>query len=727
MTYAYFWDIETSKVKCDNGEFMQVTYLSNLLIMDYVTGKIIDSIFHRTLEEFINYIMSIEDEIIIWSHNLDYELTFLLREIGECNGQLKVHKGGNVVGIYSENMQDIILRDKHSPLQIKLDILPNITFRDTYAIFNKSVAMLGEDIGLPKLEYDYSKVRLPWNELTDLDYEYNERDNVIVAKNLFLYMQNNYMKYEDIPLTFTSFVKRKRKEFIIENYGKKAIQRFLFDRNKQYKDFHFFELLLHVFQGGLTTSNINETGKLIDNGVYSVDIKSSYPFQMCTRFFPYFLDECTESFYNTFANNFYKHGDYKGFVGMFRFKNLRVKNRNYLLPISTSLILKGTISNDKVLFNGKLLSASDLFIPCTNVDIDTINLVYNYDEIICEELHVTTKQRRLRQEEISFLLDGFTKKETLTKDTYDYHLAKVVINANYGIKVTAPIKSSFNILDGEIQEIDYMNFNVDDREMIYETFINSQNAFTGTLDIYSDGVFITSYARFMLVEMMVKLVDMGCNVIYSDTDSIKFYMNKASENDVFDFINKVNFKTFKGNKRNKRFTNYKDQFNISQKVMDKICKLGMWEMETVDKYNNPSPIQFFKTFGAKKYGYIKDNKVYTTIAGCNKFYPSQVIHAISEKHKISLKESFDLVFAMGTQFDESASGRKVATMEKRTREEMDLLTYKGRKIGQYGGIILEETTYTLNITLNDSKILNVGSVKDVIIIVSRNGDVRFND
>lgn len=725
--YTYFWDIETSKIICDNGEKMQVTYLSNVLKMNCETGEIVSSIFHRTIEEVVEYFGTLENDVVVWSHNLDYELTFLLRELGESKGKIKYNKNGIVEGIYKENVQDIILRDKHSPLSIKLDLLPNITFRDTYAIFNKGVARLGDEIGLEKLEYNYKKVRLPWDELEELDYKYNERDNIIVAKSLYKYMQDNKISFDDIPLTFTSFVKRKRKEFIIENYGKKAINKFFFDRNEQLQDFNFFELMLKTYQGGLTASNINETGKLIDKGIYSIDIKSSYPFQMCSRFFPFFSQKTTERYVGTIANKFYKLGIFKGFFGTFKFKNIRVKNRNYLLPISSSQLSKGYASSDKVQFNGKLLSANEIVLPCNNVDIDTINLVYNYDEVECLELFATTKQRRLRQEEISFLLSAFHKKETIKdKEDIEYALSKVYINSMYGVKVTTPIKSSYSIEEGEITEIDYFKFNEEEREEIYNNFMNNQSSFGGTIDIFTDGCYITSYARFMLVSMMCKLVDKGCNVVYSDTDSIKFYLNNATEREIMRIIENVNFLTIKDNKRNNRFKTFKEQFNINDCDYDKICRLGIWELETVDDDDNPQPLPYFITFGAKKYGYItSDNKVKTTIAGCNKKYPAIAINNLAERENIPLLDAFKIVLAPGTQFDVTASGRTTAKIEKRTREEMNHFTYKGRRINQYGGIIIEDTTYTLNVSVNDSKILNIDRAEDAIITINIDGVIDY--
>lgn len=719
--FTYFWDIETSKIICDNDEEMQVTYLSNVVTMNYETGDIVNSIFHRTIDEVVEYFNTLPNDVIIWSHNLDYELTFLLRDLGESKGVLKYNRNGIVEGIYDENVQNIILRDKHSPLSIKLDLLPHITFRDTYAIFNKSVARLGEEIGIPKLEYDYKKTRLPWDELEELDYKYNERDNIIVAKSLYKYMQDNKIPFEEIPLTFTSFVKRKRKEFIIENYGKKAINKFYFDRNEQIQDFNFFELILKTYQGGLTASNINETGKLIDKGIYSIDIKSSYPYQMCARFFPFYSEKTTENFTGELANTFYKIGNYKGFFGIFRFKNIRVKNRNYLLPISSSQLSKGYVSSDRVHFNGKLLSASEIIIPCNNIDIDTINLCYKYDEIECLEIFATTKQRRLRQEEISFLLSAFHKKETIKdKEDIEYTLSKVYINSMYGVKVTTPIKSSYNIEDGEISEIDYFKFNEEERQEIYNKFIENQPSFGGSLDIFTDGCYITSYARFMLVSMMTQLVDEGCNVVYSDTDSIKFYLNGQDEDYIFNLINSKNWRTVKDNKKNIRFKTFKEQFNINDEDYNKICNLGIWEIE------NEIPLPYFITFGAKKYGYIThDNKVKTTIAGCNKKYPSIAINNLSKNENIPLVDAFKIVLAPGTQFDTTASGRTTAKVEKRPREEMEHFTYKGRKINQYGGIIIEDTTYTLNVSLNDSKILNINRPTEVIISINIKGEIDY--
>ena len=53
------------------------------------------------------------------------------------------------------------------------------------------------------------------------------------------------------------------------------------------------------------------------------------------------------------------------------------------------------------------------------------------------------------------------------------------------------------------------------------------------------------------------------------------------------------------------------------------------------------------------------------------------------------------------------------------------LEYKGRKIHQFGGIIINDTTYTLNISLNDSKLLRYITDYINVITVSIEGDVKF--
>ena len=450
---TYFWDIETSKITSDEGVTFQVTFLSNVVDYDLTNGQY-TSKFFRTIEDTRKFFKTLE-EGIVFVHNLNYELTFLLRDMEEVEFCKRVDKHGTPYkGVYNELVDDVIFRDKNAPLSIRLTEFPHLTFRDSLAIFNKSVAQLGSDLikrgfNLPKLDYNYDKIRMPWDELEQLDYEYNERDNIIVATSLFLYMRDNKISdVENIPLTFTSAIKNQRKEFILEHYGKKNLLSYHYEQDKQVKDYDFFNLATRVYQGGLTTSCINETNKFIEKDMYSIDIKSSYPYQMCTKRFPCFYSDITEHLKGEGAKEFFDSGKAKYYLGVFNFINLRVKNDKYLLPISTSqlMVYANNVKEQNIkLFNGKVISADNIILPCNNLDMDALKLIYDFDMVICEEIFYTTKQRLLKESEVSFLLHLFNIKENTPKgekDSVDYLQAKQGINGQYGIKVTSPIRST---------------------------------------------------------------------------------------------------------------------------------------------------------------------------------------------------------------------------------------------------------------------------------------------
>lgn len=714
VDYTYFWDIETSTIITDCGHELQITYLSNVVTLECFTGNIIESKFFRTISETIDYFNTLPN-CIVWAHNLDYELTFLLRDL-QPNG-LK----GDPNLMYNREGQEVILRDKNAPLSITLQEIPNITFRDSYALFNKSVASLGEEIGLPKLDYNYKMIRLPWSELEQIDYDYNERDNVIVAKSIYNYMINNNVNVNEIPLTFTSSVRTKRKKFIKENYGAKALSKYYYDRYNSYISFNFTDDLMKTYQGGLTASNMLHTSKLIDNintsGVIGVDIKSSYPNQMCTMKFPLFEENNTVL--GSFADTTYKLGGYKGFIGVFTFENIRVKNLKYLLPISSSQIRKGSISSNHELFNGKLISADYVTLPCNNIDIDVINAVYEYDNLTCSRITTAKREQFLRKEEVGFLLSNFLNKETKEGDIKKE--SKLIINSMYGVKVSCPIKDYYEIVDGEILTTDYFSFSNEDREEIYNNFINEQNLFGGSIDVYSHGVYITSYARKQLIDMIIFIVDNGGHVVYSDTDSVKFYCDtKKQLNTLINMILSKNEDKIKKNKKLPRFKSFKSKFNLSDEEYNIISTLGIWEVE------DQMPHKLFMTYGAKKYGYINyKGEIKTTIAGCNKKNIPKVIENVSKKNDITIEESFSFVFSPGTTFDETASGRTTAHKENIPQVEMINMKYKGIPIKQFGGIVIKDTTYTLNMTLRDSNIVGYNETDLQITKIDIEGNVKF--
>ena len=776
-------DIETSTIDCNDGSKIQEVYLANIMEIDTLSMSIADSKFFRTMNEVVSYLNLITNEnirYICYCHNLDYELFHILRET------LSDGVKRDTTDIYNMEQGESIFRDKNAPISVVLEDIPYINFRCSYALFNKTVAQLGKELNLPKLEYDYKVVRTPYDELTELDYEYNKRDNEIVALSLIKRWKERGEKPLDTPLTFTASTKKDRHKFIRSNFGNKALRTLNFDKNSCYNDYDFYTMTVEAYQGGLTTANKKYFNKAIENKIMSIDITSSYPYQMCSRRYPIYLESTTSHFENEEAMKVFeeflygvdhtKLKEYSGFCGYFAlvdFYNIEIADDRYLLPLSRSKCFN--IENEEVV-NGKIVKADKLSIYLDNVTLDWINRTYNYDDIYVYDLYTTTKDRYLQLSELSFILDGFNTKQKLKakeqrgeefseEEKLAYALAKVNINAMYGVKVQKPLKDRYDIINGEVIKIEYKDdykYDISQKE-VYNNFLEIQheniykNNEGKNFDIFTDGVYVTAYARYMLIDMMIKLTDIGCICVYCDTDSLKFIipenekstsshnvhfsnnrlLNNYTITKVTQFIEKVNMDTINGNKNNYRFTEFKRKFKLSDEDFNRILPLGTWDIENKrDKNNNVLLYPYFKTLGAKKYAYISakydkesntiKEEVKTTIAGCSKKVAATITKYCTIKD-ISLIEGLDEVFNVGTMFDESCSGRTVSKREDREPFKINTLKYKcnNKNVVGNGGMIIEDTSYTLNLSQSDENVLELYRVEDVIRILNSEGELNY--
>lgn len=772
--YANF-DIETSKVLTDEGTFLQVTYLTNVIITNSLTGEVVESHFFRDMDESLTFLETIgskKQPMIVFVHNLDYDLTFLLRErpLSSVMDETKIDEYGNLA-------QQTIYRNIHSPLRVILEGLENIEFRDSYALSNKNVASMGKEVGMLKgsddegTEYDYSKVRLPFDELSQEDYDYCYRDNVIVSKWLYKCMKERDYSLETLPLTFTALTKKDRKRHITEKYGEDKIGSLVRTKLKMYDTYEFYIDCVQAYVGGTTTANPNLLGELV-KGVYSADIKSSYPSVMCANLYPKYDEESTTVYYDEDADNFFL--DYldgldsegllsidnhntvgvKGYIGRFQFYGVKVKNENYFRTLSASKVLE---NENMEVINGKVNSADMVSVMFTNVGLDVFNLIYDYEDVYCDLLYVTTKYSTLHDSERSFALQCFNGKENINKngtleEQLEYALSKVNLNSLYGIKVQKTIKDSHRLVDGEIEVTRYYrdDFTEEERKAIYENYCE-KNEGVPSFDIFNNGVYITDYARYNLIKCMVQLVEEGFIPVYCDTDSIKFTTKKflsvtangkeLKNNDILKtnkivtrFFERVNKSISDRNKNDLLFIEFKNEKGLTDEQFNKITKLGTWEIES--EYINENgesvvyPYLYFKTLGAKKYGFVKTKckggklieELETTIAGCSKKVSDAIIK-FAELEGISLGHALNFIFSVGTMFDESCSGRTVSKREDRDRDYCRSLTYKGKALNQCGGIIIEDTTYTLNISKNDEEVLDIDRADEVKRVLTKDGEL----
>lgn len=805
------FDIETSKVKLPDDTYFQIVYLVCSQLVNGTTHEVIEQKFFRTIKEFLDYLNSDviceyldiknKTRILAFAHNLDYEITFINREL-----KSDMLTSDTEMDDWGEARSCGVYRDTHAPLSIPLDKLPHVEFRCTYALSNQSLAEIGKDVGLEKLEYEYEKIRLPFHELNKQDYDYNQRDVDITRLYIKYLCEVRGYTLENIRLSKTSMVvdnrlKHTEKYYPTKTKGgynndqqRKCTNRFLYHKH----DYQFYIRQTQSYYGGTTTCHPSYINKLIRN-VYSVDIKSSYPHVMCCYRIPNYDSTSTKLRIENSNEYFQNHlrgtshltinkrsnqntDNVKGFYGLFTFINIRLKkteNGDYYLPTLSISKSEIGIKNVKI-FNGKLISADCITFSFNNVGLDCVNLMYDYDDIICEELHTTNRLTFLPVNEITNVLEGFAKKETLPKDTLEYNLSKEDVNSQYGLKVQKMIKNKFMLKEGILEVIDYYtkskpkHLTDDEWKQIKEEVYNRHMTLTKDnyglqsknknlmkrWDIFSDGTYITDLARYQLLDMVVRLTDLGFSVVYTDTDSIKFtvdewqYDEPTNEEEkeitqfILDYFTDYNEEIIRYNRELEQFKQIKEWLELDVEQFRKICKLGIFEIETgikdekFKKITEIKPLPYFKTLGAKKYAYIEENingelKVKTTIAGCNK---SSLPKAIVNHHKKTgfyLHESLNICFTGGNVFHPEVSGRTTSSYEKRTDEELPTYFYEQELINgvyhintevvyplnQKGGLVIENCAYTLNMSENDYSFINM-EIKKPRLILTLDGELR---
>lgn len=731
-----------------------------------------ETIHLRTQEQLVKYLKSLKrfdgknTRRLMYAHNLSFELSALLRET-QGNSKLKKCKMKNE---YGRSSHECIFREKSSPIMVILNEIDNIEFRCSYALTSKSIKELGEEFNYNKLDYDYTKIRRPFESLSKEDIKYNTVDVDISA--LAVVQQcliNKCMPYE-LPYTLTGSVKNMRKNFIIKEFGNEKYKHLILNRKDQLEvvDYNFYNFIEKIRQGGLTACNRNFINEVL-TCMLSIDITSSYPYVMAFYKMPRFTKKSTKYYEGANATKILKYiydkipnmpSKIKGFVARVHFKNIELMDDTPFPCISVAKCL----NSDKITrqLNGKVLFSKELIIDLNDYDFRQIMLSYKFEAFMCHFIYTTNEDKYLSLSEISFVLESFLNKQLYkNKDDkkVEYRLAKTSINSLYGIKTQLPIRGYCELIDGIVN---YVEFNkVDDKLEAFKNHFENDK----TIDVFTDGMYIPSIAKYRLIEMSIKIVkdtrqllpeNIKALPIYTDTDSIKIalleikkdgagntiYENLSNNSPLYiniisDYIKKINDKIVKNSKENKRLNEYINLFNKSEKDVKTILDLGTWDLENYkDEYDNYMPITYFCSLGSKKYCYVtkkydKDNKIYkpvivTKLAGCSTDI-TEAIKLYAKKENIPIENALRIIFNIGTKFDESCSGRTVCYPEKRSREEVKSLLYDNTPVSGYGLNMIENTSYTLGITPNDYLLLKLGLVEPEPVerILSADGTLTF--
>ena len=530
--------------------------------------------FGRDLPDFKTLLDFLADKKIyckIFVHNLSYEYFFL-------KGIIPFDK------VFFTDLRSVLYCEYRGHI-----------FACTYKLTNLSLAQWGKQLKCEKLTtLDYNaKIRTPRTKLEQKEIDYGERDLKVMQVGLAEYV-GIYGDVWNIPYTQTGILRRDIKKTFQKNIWYHDMLADMLPKTAD--DLKFLQ---KTFSGAIVISNVKNTNKIL-SGVSSYDKTSAYPFTLCCKKFP--RSEFTYADTNT--DIFREDGLHHIYV--IKFYNLVAKYSIRTIPSS-----KRICAVNMKLDNGKVISAREYECFCTELDVKTIDMFYHFDRYEVK-IHKVAKSGYLHKDLVLLFLEYY-KRKTKYKgvagmEVYYMQQGKVPMNAGYGCTATNPVKPEIlaiskdaeNIINGfSAPEIDK------DTKTDYYISTKLMNKYChkwNELVAYSWGIYVTSWQRFLLCEMIKKIIDKaGTSEVfcYSDTDCIKGFLDEYKY--LFDAENEKIENEIKAlcEEREIDF----DLFQPADVKGDKHL-LGVWDFE--ERYYK------FKSLGQKRYAFITEKDFLVT-------------------------------------------------------------------------------------------------------------------
>lgn len=634
FSLANTFDIETTTMRVDECPIFHRDF-GFMYIWQFCCDEI--TCIGRTWESYKTFINRLKSAIgvdsktklVVYVHNLQFEFQFMRNFF-------------NVESVFARSKRDVVYA-----------VIENVEYRCSYALSNMSLDKFLKNtkgVKLRKLsgeEFDYRKKRYPDTELTDKELEYSVVDVIGLCQAIKSKMEEDDLI--DIPLTSTGYVRREFRDKCLssDKYKKHMINIALTPKT--------YALCTEACRGGVSGSNSINTGWTIDN-VDSFDIKSSYPYQMATKYFPQskFLQVRAE--FGT--DKFDKLLNRKCCLIVWECSNLRLKKWEGIPYISKAKCR--AISGGKF-GNGKVYRADRIGMCCTEIDFMIIQDSYDFDNVIIHEMYFADRGM-LAKPFREHLMEMFQYKTDLEGgDKYIYAKYKNKINAAFGMMLT-------DILNPEIEYIQGSN-----EPWVEEPIENIQKALnkyyyrnTSFLS-YQHGVWVTAHARNSLYKGM-KIV--GNDIVQVDTDSVKTIGDYHKE---FDALNKQIMKEAEN------FDIKPYSFKNGEKVY-----LGIWEHENgKHKYTYSQ----FKSLGAKKYVYKEsgNDELEITVSGLRK----------GAAKWMENNGGFD-AFSPGTVVPPIESGRTASVYN--DLQNVHLVMVNGHEVIMGSNIAINDVSYTVGVT-----------------------------
>lgn len=555
------FDIETTYL--DDVE-QSIMYIWQFAVMD-LRNENIWYCFGRTWEQFTKLLDSFYHEgitVLVWVHNLSYEFQFMRHWLPFRKDKIFALKSRKVV---------------------RADI-DGVQFRCSYIQTNKSLDAFTRDMGvkhqkLNGVDFDYSKKRYPWSEMTAEELQYCCNDVVGLLESMQVRMRMENDTLYSLPLTSTGYVRRLAKE-AMRKFNHNQLQAMMCDVD-------VYKLLRLEFRGGDTHANRYHVNKILEN-VASYDRASSYPDVMLNYRFP--MSAFTPRMI-TDIGELEKKCQIRDccFIAVFTITNLQQRDIYYGAPYLS--LDKAVEISGQVVDNGRILSANKAVYVFNDIDWKIVKSEY-VGEVEISQVYIA-KYGYLPQAFRDLVIDLFHKKTSLKNvdgQELNYMRSKELINSLYGMCAQNPVKPDVIYMDEPDQA-----FTLEDIVDIGEKLEKyNKKAFL----LYAWGCWVTAWARLKLKEM-INIV--GDNFVYCDTDSVKFLVRDDYKR-IVARIEEYNQSLKELSISNKGYAD--DKKGITH-------YLGVYEYEETYKQ--------FKTLGAKKYAYTRQDGTFKiTIAGVPK-------------------------------------------------------------------------------------------------------------
>lgn len=595
----------------------------------------------RTWNDFLyfckklyDYLNLKERYIVVYVHNLSYEFQFVCKWF---------------------NWVDIFADSERKPIKATTD--SHFIFKCSFRLSGYSLEVLANNLkshNIKKMvgDLDYNLIRNSKTPLSKEELKYCENDVLIVTSYIDEQI-NEFGNIEKIPLTQTGKVRRYVRKQCFQN---KEYQYFIKELTIEKPE---YLMLKNAFMGGFTHCNAMYTNKICQN-VTSYDFTSSYPTVLISEKYP--MSKGKEVYITTESELLNLIKNYCVLVDL-QFNNIQSSFMyEQIISYSKCRNVKNPLIN-----NGRIVQADTLTISCTDIDFLNIKDFYKWDSMKIGLCYIYKKDY-LPKEFIKTILHLYKSKTELKGvdgKEVEYLHSKELLNSLYGMCVTSIVHDTVNFNGAEWTT---ENGNLDEELKNYNT---DKNRFL----FYHWGVWCTAYARNNLYTGVKECKD---DYIYSDTDSIKIF-NADKHQKYFEEYNKWIVQ-----KLEKCLNYHKIPIDyISPKTIKGEKKtLGVWDFDGF--------YTMFKTLGAKRYIFQKDDKISITVCGLSKKSGKEFIE--------NQKKPF-LFFNDGMLVDCEHTGKMTHTYIDREIENI-ITDYLGNQAYYHekSFIHLEKTDYLLSLS-----------------------------